>query len=132
MAANLETTRKVYELFGKGEIPTLMNDHLDAACVWISPGPGDRLPWAGEFKGKPAILDFFTRVAQNLEFTEVVIREMIEQGDTVVIFGASAVRIKKTQKMMNEEWVHIVKYNQGMIVSFREYNDSAMFLVAMS
>jgi len=38
------------------------------------------LPWAGTFKGKKEIENFFEQVGQNLEFTEFAPREMIEQG----------------------------------------------------
>ena len=58
-------------------------------CTWISPGPQDKLPRAGSFKGKQGIAIFFARVGENLEFSEVAPREMIVQGDTVVALGTT-------------------------------------------
>jgi len=132
MASNLETTKKVYELFKQGDISTLLNDIVDATCTLVSPGPQDKLPWSGKFNGRQEIADFFARVAQNLEFTEVALREMVEQGDTVVVIGTSSARAKRTGKSVKEDWVHIVKYNQGRMVFFQEYNDTAAFALAMS
>jgi uncharacterized protein len=54
------------------------------------------LPWAGKFKGRQEIADFFAGVAQSLGFAEVAPREMIEQGETVVVIGMSSVRVKRT------------------------------------
>ena len=98
MASNLETTKKGYELFKQGDISTLVKDIVDDTCTWISPGPQDKLPWAGNFKGRQEIADFFARVAQNLDFTEFAPREMIEQGDTVVVIGTSPVGQREQAK----------------------------------
>jgi ketosteroid isomerase-like protein len=131
MASNIETTKKGYELFKQGDISTLVKDIVDDTCTWISPGPQDKLPWAGNFKGKQEIADFFARVAQNLDFTEFVPREMIEQGDTVVVIGTSSVQAKRTGKTIKEDWVHIFKYNQGRMVFFQEYTDTAAVVFGM-
>jgi uncharacterized protein len=132
MASNLETTRKAYELFKQGDISTLVNDIVDATCTLISPGPQDKLPWAGNFKGRQEIADFFARLAQTLDFTEVVPREMIEQGETVVVIGTSSVRTKRTGTTIKENWAHVLKYRQGKIVFFQEYTDTAAFVLGMS
>ena len=132
MASNLETTRTAYELFKQGDISTILNDIADATCTLVSPGPQDRLPWAGKFKGHQEIADWFTRLAENLDFTEVVPREMIEQGETVVVIGTSSVRVKRTGNTVKEDWVHFFKYNQGRIVFWQEYTDTAAFVLGMS
>ena len=67
-----------------------------------------------------------------MDFAEVAPREMIEQGETVVVVGTSSVRVKRTGKPVMEEWVHILKYDQGRIVFFQEYTDTAEFALAMS
>jgi uncharacterized protein len=85
MASNVEATKKGYECFQRGDIPSLIRDLLDDSCIWISPGPSDKLPWAGTFKGKQEIANFFAQVGENLEFSEFAPREMIEQGETVVV-----------------------------------------------
>jgi uncharacterized protein len=132
MASNLETTRKAYELFQQGDIPGLVRDIVDDACVWISPGPQDALPWAGHFKGKREIADFFTRVAQNLTFSDFTPRQMIEQDDTVVVIGTSTVQAKRTGKTIKEDWVHVFKYSQGRMIFFQEYTDTAAGVAGLS
>ena len=52
MASNIEATKKGYEAFQRGDIPSLMKDLLHDDCTWIAPGPKDKLPWAGTFRGK--------------------------------------------------------------------------------
>jgi ketosteroid isomerase-like protein len=132
MASGAETTKKGYEFFQRGDIAGLMRELIDDDCTWISPGPKDKLPWAGTFKGKQEISNFFVQVEQNLEFSEFAPREMIEQGDTVVVLGTLSGRAKKTGKAVKNEWAHVFKYKQGKVVFFQEYIDTAADVLAMS
>jgi ketosteroid isomerase-like protein len=132
MASNVEKTKRAYALFRQDDIPTLVKEFVDDACTWISPGPQDKLPWAGHFSGKQEIANFFERVAQNLEFIEFTPVEMIEHGDTVMVIGRSTARSKKTGKTMKEDWVHVFKFNQSKLVFFQEYTDTAAVVIGMS
>jgi uncharacterized protein len=132
MASNVEATKKGYECFQRGDIPSLIRDLLDDNCIWTSPGPKDKLPWAGTFRGKQEIANFFVQVGQNLEFSEFAPREMIEQGETVVVLGTLAGRAKKTGKPVKNEWAHVFKFRQGKVVFFQEYIDTAADVFAMS
>jgi uncharacterized protein len=132
MASNVEATKKGYECFQRGDIPSLIRDLLDDNCIWISPGPKDKLPWAGTFKGKHEIANFFAQVGQNLEFSEFAPREMIEQGETVVVLGTLAGRAKKSGKAVKNEWARVFKFRQGKVVFFQEYIDTAADVLAMS
>ncbi|MBR0830748.1 nuclear transport factor 2 family protein [Bradyrhizobium manausense] len=132
MASNLEIAKKGYELFQQGDIATLVNDMMTDDCTWITPGPRDKLPWAGRYKGKQEIAGFFAKIAENIDFSEFAPREMIEQGDTVVVLGSSAGRMKKTGKTSKNEWAHVLKYSQGKLVYFQEYYDTAAEVAAMS
>jgi uncharacterized protein len=132
MASNIEATKKAYETFKRGDIPSLLKDFIDDNCNWISPGPEDKLPWAGTFKGKQEIANFFAQVGQNLDFSEFSPREMIEHGDTVVVLGTSVGRAKKTGKPVKDEWAHVFKFSQGKAVFFQEYVDTAANVLAMS
>jgi ketosteroid isomerase-like protein len=67
-----------------------------------------------------------------LEFSEFAPREMIEQGETVVVLGTLAGRAKKTGKTVKNEWAHVFKYSNGKVVFFQEYIDTAADVLAMS
>jgi ketosteroid isomerase-like protein len=67
-----------------------------------------------------------------LEFSEFAPREMIEQGETVVVLGTLAGRAKQTGKAVKNEWAHVFKFRQGKVVFFQEYIDTAADVLAMS
>jgi uncharacterized protein len=52
---NLETAKRGYELFQRGDIQTIIAEIVDDNCQWISSGPKDKMPWAGTYRGKQAI-----------------------------------------------------------------------------
>lgn len=132
MASNLETAKRAYELFQRGDVSTLIKDLIDDNCVWNTPGPKDKIPYAGKFKGKQEIGNFFTRLAETWDFTEFAPRDWIEQGDTVVILGTSAGRSRKTGKTVKNEWAHVGKYDQGKLVFFQAYEDTAAEVLGLS
>lgn len=57
---------------------------------------------------------------------------MIEQGDTVVVLGMSTGRVRKTGKVVKEDWAHVFKFSHGKVVLFKEYNDTAASVLSMS
>ena len=67
-----------------------------------------------------------------MEFSEFAPREMIDQGETVVVLGTLAGRAKKTGKAVKNEWAHVFKFRQGKVVFFQEYIDTAADVLAMS
>jgi ketosteroid isomerase-like protein len=63
--SNIETAKKGYELFQRGDVATLIKDVIDDNCHWISPGK-DKLPWAGSFKGKTRDREFLHAAKSTL------------------------------------------------------------------
>jgi uncharacterized protein len=131
--SNLETAKRGYELFQRGDIQTLITDIVDDACQWNSTGPKDKLPWAGTYTGKQEIGKFFVQLDKHVEFTEFAPHDMIDKGDTVVVLGTFACRMKSTDKKAKIAWAHVLKYgSHGRLVFFQDYGDTAALVSAMS
>ncbi len=71
-------------------------------------------------------------MAENWDFTEFAPKDYIERGDTVVAIGTSSARAKKTGKTVKNEWVHVLKYNNGKLVFFQSYEDTAAEVLGLS
>jgi uncharacterized protein len=133
MASNLETAKRAYELFQKGDVPTLINEILADDCDWLASGPPELIPWAGRYHGKQEIGTFFTRLGENFEFAEFIPREMLEKGEIVVTIGSFAGHARKTGKASNSDFVHVAKYNdRGRLFFFQDYVDTAAAVAALS
>ena len=60
---NAATVASLYEAFGRGDIPFIL-EHVDDSCEWIGAG-GDYLPAGGTYKGKllpPDAYGFYAEV----------------------------------------------------------------------
>jgi uncharacterized protein len=132
MPSNTETAMRGYEFFMRGDVPSLVSELIDDDCIWIGAGPQDKLPWAGQFKGKQGVANFFSRVAEHLHFTDFTPREYVEQDNTVVVIGTSSAQVKTTDKRVDNEWVHVTKYKQGKLVFWQEYTDTVAEVLGMS
>src|SRR5262245_51269967 len=114
------TVRRMYAAFGAGDLDAVIDSvHPDTHWTYIGANP--KLTKA-EFVGKASVRKFFDVLIERLEFTEFSPAEFIVQGDTVVVFGSEAGKLKATGQPFRNEWTqkYVVKGNQ--ITSMTEYN----------
>jgi ketosteroid isomerase-like protein len=126
---NATTVGKLYEAFGRGDIPYII-DHISDDCAWIGAGK-DLLPAGGTYKGKEAV-NFFIRLGETEEFTAFSPEAIHNIGDNeVVAFGYMAGNSRKTGKELSSEWVMRWKFNdEGKVTYFQDFFNTAAAYVA--
>ena len=79
------------------------------------------LPWGGEYVG-PRRYEEWAR-AMSAVFDQVDMREprFFEQGDTVVVVGTLATRLRATGEWMELPMTQVVTVKDGRITDFRPY-----------
>jgi ketosteroid isomerase-like protein len=128
LANNATTVAKMYEAFGRGDIPYILNQVADD-CRWIGAG-GELLPSGGTYIGKDTI-NFFQRLNDSVEFTSfnpVVIHNI---GDNeVVAFGNMSGKSRATGKPTSSDWAMHWKFNdQGKAIYYQDfYNTAATYM----
>ena len=120
---NVAIVQKGYEAFGRGDIETLTS-LLAENVEWTSPGPAD-LPTAGIRRGRQQVAEFFKVVNEIFEFQRFEPKTFVAEGDRVVVLGEDTSRIKATGKVLDAEWAHVFTVQNGQIISFHEYIDTA-------
>lgn len=126
---NLATAKAVYDAFGKGDIPTIL-DLCAPNVAWHSGGTREDFPVFGPRKGLDGVKSFFKDVSENNQFTAFEPRDFLASGDKVVVIGFYAMTQKKTGKALESDWAHIFTFNGGKISAWRELNDSTAFYKA--
>ena len=95
-ANNVASVAKMYEAFGKGDIPFILSNLTDD-CEWIGGGEGF-LPQGGKFIGQDA-LNFFMKLGEATEFTSFNPLSINPINDNeVVVFGNMSGVSKATNK----------------------------------
>jgi ketosteroid isomerase-like protein len=126
---NAATVGKLYEAFGRGDIPYIINLVADN-CQWIGSGEGF-LPAGGTYKGKEAI-NFFIKLNETVEFTSFNPVSINNINDNEVIaFGNMAGNSKITGKPSSSDWAMHWKFNHdGKVIYYQDFHNTAAAYVA--
>ncbi len=120
---NIEVIRRGYEAFGRGDIDALLKE-FDENVEWITPGPSD-LATAGTRRGHAQVREFFNALDEVYDIQRFEPKTFLAQDDLVVVLGEDTARIKATDKVIDEDWVHTFTVKNGKVVRFQEYLDTA-------
>ena len=120
---NLRVVQRLFECFGRGDIPGLLQ-LLDDDVDWHIRGP-EVVPYFGPRRGHDGVLDFFGKVATNVEFDQIGPERFFANGDEVIAVGGERGRVKATGKSFENPWAMVFTLREGKIVRFRSYEDTA-------
>ncbi len=129
-SANIETVRRLYADFGRGDIPALLTA-LDPAVEWINAGP-DTIAYAGTRHGLAQVREFFETLDASVEVRTFEPREFLAQGDRVVVLGGWTGRVKATGRGYASEWAMAWTVKNGQVVAFRSYEDTHAIATAFA
>lgn len=118
---NIEVITKIYEAFGRGDIPFIL-DQLHGDVRWFS-HVESIVPTSGDWSGKGKVPGFFKAIGDNTEVTSFTPKEFVAQGDTVVSMGDFGGKIRSTGKTMLTNWVFIWKLREGKVHSYEQFHD---------
>lgn len=112
---NVETSKKGYAAFGKGDLETVMNDY-DDSVEFVIPGNS---ALSGTYRGKDGVIDLFTKVGEKNFKIEP--KQFVGDDDVVVVL--SQVSVGGESGLQADAFT----YRDGKIVSVQNYGDTAMF-----
>jgi hypothetical protein len=114
------TVRRMFTAFGTGDLDAVL-DNVHPDSHWTYLGANPELTKA-DFVGKGSVRKFFDGIIERLEFTEFSPAEFIVQGDTVVVFGSEAGKVKATGQAFRNEWTQKYVVEDNQITRMMEYN----------
>ena len=131
MGQNSKTVEAMYGAFGRGDIPFVIGI-LDPQIVWTEAENfiyADKNPYIG----LDAVLNgVFARLGAEWDGFSAVPKEIVDAGDTVVGLGRYGGVYKASGAKVDAQFVHVLKFKDGKIVSFQQYTDTAQFKDAIS
>ena len=130
VAQNVDVVQQGYEAFGRGDIPAVL-ELLTDDVEWTMQGPSV-IPFAGTFRGREGIAEFFTLLDETLEFEQFEPRKFVGQGDTVVVVGYERGLVKPTGRTFEQEWAHVYTLRDGKIATGLFLEDTAGLVDALS
>jgi ketosteroid isomerase-like protein len=134
MNDNLATIGAIYEAFGKGDIPTIL-DHLADDVRWEEWADNTAqkagVPWMQARHGKAGALEFFQVMGDRLQVTEVSVLSLMAGGNQVAVEFVIACDVKGTGRRYRDEELHLWTLNEdGKVTRLRHYTDTAKHIEA--
>jgi uncharacterized protein len=129
--SNIETVKGVYEAFGRGDIPAIM-DVLADDIEWEYGMADTGVPWLRSRTGRDGALKFFESLA-GVEFHTFDPRVLLEHDDVVVALIDVSFTVKDSGVVVSEEdEVHIWTFDtDGKVSRFCHKLDSHQHWMAV-
>jgi ketosteroid isomerase-like protein len=125
---NLQIVHRIYDAFSTGDLTAILNQ-MDDKVDWLFFG-SPKIPWAGPRRGRSGVEQFFKAAAAAFEVEAFQADEFLVAGDTIVVLGHERMKMRATGSLVEANWAHIWRLQQGRVVRFREYSDTAAWEAA--
>ena len=103
--------------------------HPDAEVFF--PGQPGIVPWAGRYQGRE-IKKFFDAVKDSLDILEYTINAFHHAGSVVTMQAFERCRVRSNGQLITNEHAGIARVQDGLMVSYREYADTAALHVGLA
>jgi ketosteroid isomerase-like protein len=127
----IETIKKIYAAFGRGDVPTIL-DQLAENVDWNNQGTAGReLPWHGNFTGRGNVPKFFAAIGEHLDIPVFEPKEFLQTGNNVAVRLHLEMVMKKNGKKAVFDSIHFWTFDpSGKVCAYRHFNDTAGELLA--
>ena len=125
---SIDIAKSLYASFRRQDAESVLDLFADDAMIHGPTSSTEILPWGGTYNGREAIKKFFKLLGEGLDIEQFDIIDFIGERDKVVVLGFIRGKAKMTQKPFETYFAHIIRVedrNNGKIVEFRVFNDSA-------
>jgi uncharacterized protein len=119
---NVQLVRQAYDAFGRANIAGVLRT-LSENVDWFIPGPEAIIRFAG--RRPQQVAESFSLLAETQTAELFEPREFIADQDKVDVLGTQRWRVKSTGRIYEDDWVHVFTIENGRIVKFEEYHDTA-------
>lgn len=119
---NVELVQQAYAAYGRGDLSTVlacMSPHIE----WEIPAV-PALPFTGKRRGTDQVAEYFRLSSELQQVRTLAPKEIVAQGDKVIVLGHGAWTVKGTGQEFESDLVHVFTVRDGRIAAFREFMDA--------
>ena len=134
MTDHLGTITKIYDAFGRGDVPAILECLADDVAweAWADNSAQSRgVPWLRPRKGRAGAAEFFQYVGTQMEVLDFRVLSMMAGPNQVAVEFVIEAKIASTGGHYRDEEMHLWTFNeQGKVVRLRHYTDTAKHIRA--
>lgn len=130
--SNVQVAKDIYAAFARGDIPTVLAG-FHPEVEWRQAEGHPYQPDGAAWIGPQAVLDkLFTRIGAEWEGFTVTVRALHDAGEHVVMEGRYTGRYKPSNKNVDAQVCHVLRFRDGKLVSFQQYVDTGHLQAIMA
>ena len=131
---SIDIAKLLYASFRRQDAESVLDLFADNAMLHGPTSSTKILPWGGSYNGRQGIEQFFKLLGEGLDIEQFDIIDFVTEREKVVVLGFIRGKARMTQKPFETYFAHIIRVdrNNGKIVEFRVFNDSASLAQAVS
>jgi len=128
MSDHQATVAAIYEAFGRGDVPAIV-EHVSDDVQWEAWADNTAqktgVPWLLARQGKAGVLEFFQVIAEKLEIQEFSVLSIMAGGNQVAAEFVITAKVNGKATYRDEE-MHLWTFDDaGKVVRLRHYTDTA-------
>jgi ketosteroid isomerase-like protein len=129
MSDHLATVNAIYEAFGRGDIPALL-EHVSDDVQWEAWADNTAqkagVGWLLPRHGKAGVAEFFQAVAEELDIHEFQVLSLMAGGNQVAAEFVISANLRKGDGSYRDEEMHLWTFGaDGKVTRLRHYLDTA-------
>jgi ketosteroid isomerase-like protein len=133
--SNVETMQQVYEAFGRGDVPAILERLAEDVRWEQSPVANTAqtadIPYMRARSGREAVAGFFSDLMGDVEMTVFEPHTFLEGDGCIAVLIRFELTVRSTGKRVQDEEIHFVEFGPtGEITSFRHFLDTAKAIEA--
>jgi len=130
--SNVKVAKDIYEAFGRGDIPAVLG-MFHPEIEWREAEGHPYQPDGSAWVGPQAILEeLFMRIGAEWEGFTVNVRSLHDAGEYVAMEGRYTGLYKPSDKRLDAQVCHVLRFRDGKLLSFQQYVDTGQLQVVMA
>ena len=127
---NVSLVQSLYEAFGRGDIPAIL-EAMDPDIVWDIPqAPG--YPLGGIHQRPQGISsEFFSLIPSYYQEFAAIAQHMVDDEDRVIVLGEYRGKGKANGTAFQVPVTHVYGFRDGKWIRFQEYTDTGTIAAAL-
>lgn len=123
---DLETRATVQELYGAyaGHDFKRVGEMLHEDIDWVIHGPVDVFPFAGLRRGRAAVLQAMSAIAEAYSLERHAVEIIIVDGDRAAVMADVSFKQHATNRTLRFRVANFLRIKNGQLIAFREFADS--------
>jgi len=124
MDTKITTVQAIYQAFGQGDLPTIL-DNVTDDVDWASEPDSTTAPWHGVRHGRAELPSFFAALAESVEVLEFSPQAFTSSDTDVMAVIRFAIKSKTTGKSATMDLHHWWRFRDGKVCFYRGTEDTA-------